>query len=283
MLATLVNPIIITECEKVSDLAYKSLIEEVFTTPKPGLVDAYSSGAHLDMDINTFIDSANAIKQYYCEMVYIGAVEPNTSKETFYKVRKCGMEAEAAMFGATSGVNTHKGLIFGIGVFSAAYGICLRKGIPINLYNLVREEMTLVTQTLTKELKEISDNARGKGARGEALNGYSSAVMLGLPTLIRGVSMGKNWNLVKLHTLFTLMEKVSDANVLSRGGSNALLRMRERAGDFLVSGGAYKEGAIGELISLDKDFTKENISPGGCADLLAVSIFLYYLLGGVSK
>ena len=31
------------------------------------------------------------------------------------------------------------------------------------------------------------------------------------------------------------------------------------------------------LIAMDKDFTRRNLSPGGCADLLAVAIFLHRL------
>lgn len=40
--------------EAIGKTAYQALLEEVYTVPKPGLVDPYSCGAHTDMDVETF-------------------------------------------------------------------------------------------------------------------------------------------------------------------------------------------------------------------------------------
>ena len=40
--------------EHIGALAYRALLEEVYTTPKPGLVDLATTGAHTDMDVHTF-------------------------------------------------------------------------------------------------------------------------------------------------------------------------------------------------------------------------------------
>ena len=40
--------------EHIGVLAYRALLEEVYTTPKPGLVDLATTGAHTDMDVHTF-------------------------------------------------------------------------------------------------------------------------------------------------------------------------------------------------------------------------------------
>ena len=37
--------------ESIGRMAYQALLEEVYTVPKPGLVDPYSCGAHTDMDV----------------------------------------------------------------------------------------------------------------------------------------------------------------------------------------------------------------------------------------
>jgi holo-ACP synthase/triphosphoribosyl-dephospho-CoA synthase len=34
---------------------------------------------------------------------------------------------------------------------------------------------------------------------------------------------------------------------------------------------------LAALAELDEDFIRDHLSPGGCADLLAISFFLYYL------
>ena len=38
----------------IAGLAQEALLEEVYTTPKPGLVDCHDTGAHTDMDCQTF-------------------------------------------------------------------------------------------------------------------------------------------------------------------------------------------------------------------------------------
>ena len=49
----------------------KALIAEVELSPKPGLVDAHSTGAHHDMDLSLFLRSAKSLtpfsnKNGYC-------------------------------------------------------------------------------------------------------------------------------------------------------------------------------------------------------------------------
>lgn len=43
---------------EIGTKAWQALLEEVYTTPKPGLVDTWSCGAHTDMDVHTFERSA---------------------------------------------------------------------------------------------------------------------------------------------------------------------------------------------------------------------------------
>ena len=47
--------------EQVADLAVQCLIDEVHTTPKPGLVDQRNNGSHKDMDAALFVSSAQAL------------------------------------------------------------------------------------------------------------------------------------------------------------------------------------------------------------------------------
>ena len=98
--------------EWIGNCAWNALIEEVNTTPKPGLVDLYSNGAHTDMDAETFRRSAEALRPFFVQMAREGLSFDGSAEELFMGLRSVGMDAEQAMYAATGGVNTHKGAIF---------------------------------------------------------------------------------------------------------------------------------------------------------------------------
>lgn len=271
--------------------ARKALLEEVVTTPKPGLVDFYSNGAHNDMDIYTFRKSADALFPYFTYMAEQGYTLLCTPQKLFQAVRKTGIAAEQAMYQATNGVNTHKGLIFTIGIFCAVAGRCLReKNGELSLETLIQMEQEMVSDTLKKELISIyTGNAvshgeknlkkYGKtGVRGEAIDGYPAVVNIAVPVIQKGLKERKDWNRVKLQTLFALMSEVEDSNVLARHNPQILCEVQKEAKCFMESGGAYTQNAITKLRYMDADYITKNISSGGCADLLAAAIFIVLLL-----
>lgn len=103
-----------------------ALLGEVYATPKPGLVDRRDTGAHHDMNYETFLASTEAITPYMVRMFAEGmdaTVAGHTPEEVFQAIRGIGLEAERAMYAATDGVNTHKGMIFTMGIVLAAAGI----------------------------------------------------------------------------------------------------------------------------------------------------------------
>ena len=75
------------------------------------------------------------------------------------------------------------------------------------------------------------------------------------------------------------MANVRDTNLLARGGEEGLAHVRSAAREALARGGALSVDGKARLVAMDKDFTRRNLSPGGCADLLAVAIFLHRLPG----
>ena len=61
---------------RIARLAAAALVEEVYTTPKPGLVDLNNTGAHRDMTVQTFLYSAAALQPYFREMAELGRTLP---------------------------------------------------------------------------------------------------------------------------------------------------------------------------------------------------------------
>lgn len=269
---------------RIGNMAYQAMLEEVYTTPKPGLVDLYSPGAHKDMDVISFEKSAKALQPYFVSMAMEGMRLPHMPRLLFERIRRIGQSAETAMYQATAGVNTHKGLIFHLGILSAAAGACTKAYGAVTIENLLEMEQAMVRETLVTELEEMGEfTSNGEknlrqygltGARGEAISGYASVRRIALPVMAKGVREGRDCNRIKLETLFTLMSRVEDSNIIARHNPSVLLKVQSIAGNFLRAGGAYGEKSMETLKQMDVDFIKGNISAGGCADLLAVAIFM---------
>ena len=112
--------------ERIGWRVRNALLGEVYATPKPGLVDRRDTGAHRDMNYETFLASTEAITPFMVRMFAEGmdaTVAGHTPEEVFHAIRGIGLEAEQAMYAATDGVNTHKGMIFTMGIVLAAVGI----------------------------------------------------------------------------------------------------------------------------------------------------------------
>ncbi len=99
------------------------LLYEVSTTPKPGLVDRNNSGSHSDMDFFTFLDSSASLIPWFREFFCLGWDHSSESDgQIFERLRYAGQRAETAMFSATGGINTHKGLVFASAILCGALG-----------------------------------------------------------------------------------------------------------------------------------------------------------------
>lgn len=271
----------------LGNMAGSALLEEVYTAPKPGLVDPLSNGAHRDMSLLTFKRSADALIPYFRSFAETGIQMSEKPEGCFLKIRQIGIQAEKAMYEATGQINTHKGAVFTMGILCAAAGICFKKYGQVSISSLIMQEQKMVKNILLNELDSIqiqnSKDTHGeknlctygsRGIRGEASDGYPSVINLALPVIRQGKKGGRFWNLVKIQALFTLMSQVEDGNILSRCKSEGLKEVQRLSQEFLLSGGAYATGAIERLMELDAYFIHKNYSSGGCADLLAASIFL---------
>ena len=282
--------------EWIGKCAWNALIEEVDTTPKPGLVDLYSNGAHTDMDAAAFRRSADALRPFFVKMAREGLSFDGSAQELFMGLRGVGMDAEQAMYEATHGVNTHKGAIFTFGIFCAAAGRCVKEQRAITALGLLEMEQEMTVRVLTAELEKLRGSIRTPGiethgernlhrygtagCRGEAIEGYPGVFGIALPVLRAGLADGRDWNRVKLQALLTLMAHTEDSNILSRHNPAVLGAVQEELRECLRCGGAYREDAVRLLEELDVDYSWRGISAGGCADLLAAAVFILELTEG---
>ena len=276
--------------DQAASAAVRGLLYEVSTTPKPGLVDRNNSGSHRDMDFFTFLDSSASLIPWFREFFCLGwdhSSEPDG--QLFERLRYAGQRAETAMFSATGGINTHKGLVFASAILCGALGkVHAGRELPLPFTDVLQECRRLgkcslsdlhrppnVQPPLPTNGERIFTAYGIRGARGEAAAGFPSAVQIGLPALRKWLSAGFSLNDSAAMALLTLISEVDDTNMVHRGGPELAKKRKEQAKILLSA--VTKENFKETLYTLDHQYMTENLSPGGCADLLAVSLMFHFL------
>lgn len=279
----------------VASIAQRAILYEVSATPKPGLVDRYNSGSHRDMDFFTFMASSSALYSGLYECVLEGIFfDDSDITKLMDRLRIPGIKCEKSMFKATNGVNTHKGIVFSLGVLCGAVGNLYRKhGKEEFFIEEVCNEVKNITKDLTvKDFKGIDNKSNlthgerlfkeygYKGIRGEVESGFETVQKQAVP-IIREWSKKRQLSIndLLLQVLMSIMTESEDTNVVIRGGIESLIYAKSISKDFLKFGGMYQADARKKLDIMNTRFVEKNISPGGSADLLAVSIFLGFIEG----
>jgi len=223
-------------------LAERALRLEAEAPLKPGLVCPEGPGAHRDMDLRLMQKGIAAIRPYFPAMVL--SSDPDA-------LRQLGIEAEAAMLRATGGVNTHRGAIF-------AFGLALRSGGN--------------SRKIARLAKAVCGPLRTPGARENALGGYLDVFAFGLP-YYRDIQR-QPYALQRL--LCYYMATLTDSCVLHRGGAEKAEALKSLAAEAFEALHHESDAVTIEtqLRALCRYCEKENLSPGGAADLLALTIFI---------
>lgn len=282
----------------IAHLATQALQAELDTTPKPGLVDKDNNGAHRDMDYALMQRSIDTLHPYFVKLALLGCAD---TLPTHTSIRDIGIEAERAMLSATNGVNTHKGALFSMGLAVVAAAHEERKT-AANEEQILKErnggEDVLVSlQTTIKALAASFPDTNGthgskakllskgataiKGALDNAREGYEMLFAEWLPFYIERRKERDAYTLHK--TLLRIMCDLDDTNVIYRTDLATAEEVKQEARALLDSFSKAhtaedKEKRIAaELLALkdmDKRYTARNISPGGAADMLSLTIFI---------
>ena len=271
--------------EQAAALVTRALLDEVCTTPKPGLVDLANNGSHRDMDIFTFTASAAALAPYWSRCVQIGQETAKSAPaDTFRALKRAGQGAERAMFLATGGVNTHKGAIFTLSVICGAVGRLWSAADPCRDPEAILTECAAMTSAAAEADFAALDPKLARtagqrlylklgltGIRGEAARGFPGVSQTALPAVRQALEAGRSRNDAGAIALLRLIARGTDTNMVSRGGPE---RAAEAAGWCRSLLERSPLPSREEIAELDRRFIRENLSPGGCADLLAAAFFL---------
>ena len=250
----------------LADLAGRALQLELDTPGKPGLVGPDSNGAHRDMDYSTMQKGMAALRPFWPRMAQASSAE---------ELRQLGIEAEQAMMAATGGVNTHRGAIFCIGLIlqvfcsitqSADIQQDLRKGVHLQVHRLYGKSLS------ESELRESASGAKDvKGAKAMADDGYRQLFEDWLPYYASGAG--------ELKTLLRIMSTLEDTCVIKRVGYERAQEVKREADEILRIAQNDKNVAQNDgLTEMCKRYAAEGISPGGAADMLALTIFIHSII-----
>lgn len=260
-------------------LAERALLLELDTPMKPGLVGPDGPGAHKDMDYSTMRRGIAALRPFWSRMVMASSAQ---------ELRQAGIEAETAMMAATGGVNTHRGAIFCLGLALNAMGAWkqnvdteqfVQKRLPEIAQTLLRNQLT--DSTLTPRKSGGERPAGIKDARAMALDGYSVLFTDWLPyfmeehdtlsgafarTGLRSNAEERVSCSSMQKTLLRIMSTLDDTCVIKRVGVERAQQVKHEAGEALQDRISLKDMCL--------QYAREGISPGGAADMLALTIFI---------
>ena len=264
----------------IAAYAIEAMLCEVASYPSPGLVSSISKGAHADMDHYLFIKSTSILSKYMVLFAQEGYSNRNP-KEIFEAIRNIGIEAESEMFKGTKGVNTHKGMIFLLGISCAAVTKAIYDKVDFSEIKNIIKQMTkgLVQNELCYMDKDKAKSYGEKlfvkynvqGIRGQVESGIPLVFNYALKVYKENKTLTLNDRLI--HTLISIMQQCEDSNVLHRHSMDMLKQVQQKAKHIISIGGMTTKVGKVAIEELDVEFIKGNISPGGSADLLAITVF----------
>jgi len=267
--------------KQIASLGLKALLYEISLSPKPGLVDKFSNGSHADMNYQIFVDSSATISGWFNDLVRAGfSFQDDDLTKALPLIRNIGLRMESAMYNATRNINTQKGTIFLMGLSLFACGKLyskndqfetelFRKIIKDICKDLVRRELVNSSRSKISHGEQIFQKYGFSGARGEAERGFRLVFESGLPQLT-GVAELNDPTMIK--SFLAIASRNEDTNILYRRGPNVLSAFQGLCRNALNDFNNENYSAVIEFCK------SENISPGGSADLLAVTIFVWSVI-----
>ena len=254
----------------IAHLATDALRAELYTTPKPGLVDRNDNGAHKDMDLAMMSRSIDALQPCFVKLALLGS---NGSMPNVEEVRQIGLDAERVMLNATGGVNTHRGALFSMGLTTLAATWCMANEGTVN-ENRLRDCIKQVAAGFAPTTGTHGNNAvnahRVMGALDLAKAGYPQLFSDWLPAYRTWLADDKETASHRL--LLLIMSQLDDTNVIHRVGYDQAQQVKQEARSLL-------EGySTAGMEAMNRDYIARNISPVGSADMVAITLFIHSIL-----
>jgi holo-ACP synthase/triphosphoribosyl-dephospho-CoA synthase len=172
-------------------------------------------------------------------------------------------------------------MIYSLGLLCGAIGRLWLPHRPFAQSEEIFKEASLIAEDAAKaDLAHADGKTAGErlylkykitGIRGQACDGFPAVRDLALPIFKSALDMGLDRNRAGVLTLLHLIARVEDTNLYHRGGKEGAAFAKQYAKELLSKDSLPSEA---EVLAMDQAFILRNLSPGGCADLLALTYFL---------
>ncbi len=278
--------------KKVQYIIESSLIDEILLTPKPGLVDDY--GDKDEREKALFLKSAQTISPYMTDLFFKGYDWKYEPEFLYDEILPIGIEAKKAMYESTDGYDTHKGMIFTMGIICTAAGYDLAS----RGENHITSILSIAESIMKEPMRQFYENLKGnkpttqgerfyamygvKGIRGEAEEGFPIIRRVSYPAMIeyrRKYPDPEQNGSILINVLLHIMTALEDTCVISASDPGGLRWLQNRARYILALGGAFTREGMDELWDWKEDCDRINISPSGSGDILASTLFLWRISG----
>ncbi|MDO5738488.1 MAG: triphosphoribosyl-dephospho-CoA synthase [Eubacteriales bacterium] len=280
-------------------LVAEALRLELYTAPKPGLVDRHNSGAHRDLSYEIMAaDIPLVVSQARLALNLAKARPQLDSLAAFNALRSNGQRLESKLGGGKT--NTYKGLVFAFSFLAYDLELIIKEADNCTEFiSSWRKQISCLAEFAQKDYREANrDFMSGfgyqaklihgrNGAREEALWAYPLVFEEALRLYAQGIGRGLSQESAALLCLMLFISKLSDSNLYKRIGYRQARLWQVKVGKKLrvlrdnlnnEDAGENTIELVRYMTELDRRFIEQNASPGGAADHLAILFFVVEIL-----
>lgn len=265
--------------QKIIKHTTNALINEVKAHPKFALVTEKEQGIHSDMDYKTFISSIEAIEPFLYEYAKEGF---EFDEDTFLRLRNIGMKAEKEMFKATSGINTHKGAIFLLGILLPSITNVIYKGED---FSAIQSNVKFLSKDLLKDFENL--DSKENLSYGEqiyldlGIGGVRAFAFSGMDLVFDLVNDYEdclyNINDKVINILLSSMCKLDDTVIIHKSNLETLTYIKYKSNKLLelIKGNDFDDKLVkDEVLNFNRICKVLKVSPGGSADIVILVLLL---------
>ncbi len=283
----------------------EALSIELSLINKPGLVTVDTPNIHKDMDYLFMTKSFHIIGEYYyslSSLIFDLDINKCNSISEFInlnyeKIINLGKKYEFKLFEFNNGVNTYKGMIYSFGIIAIVDGINLKlnKKSNIDYYFRILEEVSISIINQKVNHKDLPDDTYGSNLRKSKKKDISYISKKGFYIIkdsfykycelksdnkIPAKSHIEDYNYKKslIFYLFSnIAMEIDDSTIIGKSNNNISNKFKEK---MCILNSYIRENPFNYL-DIEKKLEKINeycltnkISPGGTADLFALTIYV---------